>query len=161
MQYFLNREQVVWKIHIVFRLLKLWGKSSSQLDKSQVLCFHLCFQIRFKLKKIIGCNTYCCNHSFSDVFQCFIEQKACNVSLLPTSFQRVRKPRRRATSKVFKFGATSALNALFHSPQQIHLNTLLHCVAENQYLLHIRLRIILSLSNYSNVIAWLAFVVFM
>lgn len=46
-----------------------------------------------------------------------------------------------------------ALNALFHSPHKMYLCTLLHCLAENQYPWHIMLRIILSPSNYNNVIA--------
>lgn len=55
-----------------------------------------------------------------------------------------------------------ALNALFHRPHKMDLCARLHWRAqENQYPWHIMLRIILSLSNYNNLIACLTFVVLM
>lgn len=55
-----------------------------------------------------------------------------------------------------------ALNALFHRPHKMDLCARLHWRAqENQYPWHIMLRIILSLSNYNNLIACLTFAVLM
>lgn len=55
-----------------------------------------------------------------------------------------------------------ALNALFHRPHKMDLRARLHWRAkENQYPWHIMLRIILSLSNYNNLIACLTFAVLM
>lgn len=55
-----------------------------------------------------------------------------------------------------------ALNALFHRPHKMDLCAQLHWrTQENQYPWHIMLRIILSLSNYNNLIACLTFAVLM
>lgn len=115
-QYFFSREQIVWKIHTALRWQGRREKSGNQLDLSRALgfFFSIC-ALRHEEGKKTNTLRRCFNNTggmqnrgrYSDTFQRRINGKACDVSLLPTSFHGVTKPQRQETSKVFQFGATS------------------------------------------------------